>query len=118
MGDESVVLSDNVAKLLAELGHTPDEVATSLRAASVQGIRNAARYLNPIVRWVIGRTQTKPFDVDVMRGDRLGVRLPDGSRVEVALPAAVLQFIAAFDQGRYPELEMPTAGLVTAQAQE
>ena len=118
MGDESVVLSDNVAKLLAELGHTPDDVAASLRAASVQGIRNAARYLNPIVRWVIGRTQTKPFNVDVMSGDRLCIRLPDGGQVEVGLPAAVLSFLAAFDQGDYPDLELPPGGLTYYGPQE
>src|SRR5437764_7813235 len=118
MGDESVVLSDSVAKLLAELGHTPDDVAASLRVASVQGIRNAARYLNPIVRWVIGRTQTKPFNVDVMQGDRLRIRLPDGGEVEVALPGAVLRFLAAFDQGQYPDLEMPPGGLVYYGPQE
>jgi len=41
-----------VSRLLQQLGDTPDTVAATFRTHKVQGVRNAARYLNPIVRYV------------------------------------------------------------------
>ena len=118
MAEESVVLIESVRKALVDLGQSADDVAASLRVAGVQGVRNAARYLNPVVRWVLGRTQTKPFAVDVMQGDRLSVSLAEGGRFEVAIPPVVLQFLAAFDQGAYPELELPPGALAITPPQE
>src|SRR4051812_9007480 len=107
MSGESRLLVETVSRLLAELGQTPDEVAESLRAEGVQGLRNAARFMNPVVRWVMRGAELSPAHVDLTQGDRLSVRPPGGGRAEVPLPPAVHQFLAEFDGGKYPDLELP-----------
>ena len=37
--------------MLVDLGNTPDEVADTLRASGITGVRNTVRFLNPIVRF-------------------------------------------------------------------
>jgi hypothetical protein len=99
-----------MAKLLSELGATPDEVAASLKASGVRGIRNAARTLNIIVRHVQGRIRVDAWALDMMLGDRLRLTLGDGRRVEAVIPVPVLVFLDGFNRGEYPELELPPDG--------
>jgi hypothetical protein len=93
--------------MLEELGATPDAVAATLRSLGIKGIRNTARFLNPIVRYLTPRVPDTS-SVDLTLGDRLRIVFADGRVDEVAVPDAVLQFLDNFHRGQYPELEMPT----------
>lgn len=89
-----------------QLGATADEVAVSLTTLGIKGVRNSVRFLNPIVRYA--QTQfSKTHELDVMKGNKLRIVLPDGTEQEEPLPKAVLNFLAAFNRGAYPELELP-----------
>jgi hypothetical protein len=92
--------------LLAQSGNTPDEVATSLKARAMQGVRHTVRFLNPVVRYL----QTElagTRDMDVINADRLSITLLDGSKEDVSLPTAIREFLDAFNQRAYPDLELP-----------
>jgi hypothetical protein len=93
--------------MLDELGATPDAVAATLHRLGVKGVRNAARFLNPIVRYVTPKVPDAS-GIDLMLGDRLRIVFADGRVEEVAVPEPVLQFLDDFHRGQYPELEMPT----------
>ena len=77
---------EQMAKLLDELGTTANEVAASLKANGVQGIRNATRTLNIIVRHVQGRIRVDAWSLDMMERNRLRLTLGDGRRVETRHP--------------------------------
>jgi hypothetical protein len=100
-----------MAKLLEVLGCTPDDVASSLQASGVRGVRNTVRFLNPIVRYVQERIRGDARSLDLMQGDRLRLTLGNGRKVEAFLPEPVRLFLDAFHGGRYPELELPGDGL-------
>jgi hypothetical protein len=93
--------------MLDELGKTPDEVADALRTRGIKGVRNTARFLNPIVRYVHTQT-TGVYAIDLTQVDRLRIEFADGRVTEVAVPEAVLQFLDCFHRGRYEDLEMPS----------
>ena len=95
-----------VAKLLRGLGNTADEVAASLRLRGIQGVRNTVRRLNPIVRY-IESVVVDAWNSNVTTGDTLSMNFRDGGKTEVALPQAVRQFLKAFNNGVYAELELP-----------
>jgi hypothetical protein len=92
--------------MLEELGTTPDEVARSLLARGVRGVRNTARFLNPIVRYAHSVT-ADVYGIDLTLSDRLRIVFASGQVSEVPVPSAVLEFLDLFHRGRYPELEMP-----------
>lgn len=97
-----------LSKMLAELGSTPDQVAASLDAQGVKGVRNAARFLNVIVRYVQSRLSVDVLSVDVMKDGV--VRVTFGTKkkdVEANLPEPVRDFLERFDHGAYPHLELP-----------
>lgn len=101
-------LTDDLRMTLEQMGGTPEDVAASLRAVGVQGVRNAVRNLNPVVRYVQAAMRLDNLDMDVMTGQT--VRLNNSSVVrilEVALPEPVKQFMHAFNRGSYPDLELP-----------
>ena len=91
--------------MLEELGRTPDEIADSLRARGINGVRNTARFLNPIVRYASTVT-TDVYGIDLTQGDRLRIVFADGRTTEVPVPDAVLEFLDLFHRGQYPDLEM------------
>jgi hypothetical protein len=94
------------SKVLEQMGTTADEVAASLRAKGVQGVRNAVRVLNPIVRHIQIALRIDNLDADVMTGTTL--RIQGGiKKQEVKLPQAVKDFMDAFNRGAYPDLELP-----------
>jgi hypothetical protein len=92
--------------MLEQLGRTPDEVAQSLRSRGIQGVRNTARFLNPIVRYAHTVT-TDVYGIDLTLGDRLRIVFANGDVTEVLVPDAVLEFLNLFHRGHYPDLEMP-----------
>ena len=88
------------------LGGTPQEVADALQACGIQGVRNTMRFLNPIIRYAAGRIEGAA-DLDLIAGDRMRVLLTSGEIQEFTVPEPVRQFLEAFHQGAYPELELP-----------
>ena len=90
--------------LLANLGSTADEVAATIKAHGIQGIRNTVRFLNPLIRYLQTQMQLNPLTMDLILGDRLRMRHDNGTQEETPIPQAVLQFLDAFNQGVYPEL--------------
>ena len=88
------------------MGTTAEDVADTMRKNSVQGVRNAVRFLNPIIRYLHVCLKTEAIDMDVTRGDRLRLLFPRGRVLEVAIPTPAIQFIQAFDSGSYPELDL------------
>jgi hypothetical protein len=93
--------------MFEELGATPDAVADALRRLGIKGVRNAARFLNPIVRYATPHLR-EASSIDLILGDRLRIVFAGGRVEEVAVPTAVLQFLENFHRGQYPDLEMPT----------
>jgi hypothetical protein len=91
--------------MLDALGTTPDEVADSLRARGIKGVRNNARYLNPIVRYATAVTPDV-YGIDIIYEDRLRIVFADGRVIEVPVPLAVLAFLDLFHRGGYPDLEL------------
>jgi hypothetical protein len=72
----------------------------------VQGVRNAVRILNPIIRYMQVVMLIDNLDADMMTGKTL--RIHGGAKKqEVALPQAVMDFMNAFNRGVYPDLELP-----------
>lgn len=92
--------------MLDELGRTPDEVAESLRMRGIKGVRNTARFLNPIVRYANSRL-TNVYGIDLTKPDRLRIEFAGAEVTELPVPVAVLGFLDLFHRGRYPDLEMP-----------
>jgi hypothetical protein len=92
--------------MLDALGTTPDEVADTLRASGIQGVRNTVRFLNPIVRYVHGKLDNV-YSIDLIQGDSLRIEFANSVVTEVAVPMPVLRFLERFHQGQYPDLEMP-----------
>jgi hypothetical protein len=98
------VAVDDISKLLNGMGNTSDEVAETLRAARVRGLRDSSSFLNPIVRF-LNRSLTIGGKLEVGAGGSK-LRLQKGGKVqEVDLPAAVQDFLDAFHRGNYPDLE-------------
>lgn len=91
--------------MLDQLGTTPDEVALSLKAKGIRGVRNTVRLLNPIVRFVEMQLGDQLLHIDVTSGTTLSIARPDGSKHEMRLPPPVKEFLDAFNRGKYPELE-------------
>lgn len=102
--------ANQLAGILAALGATADEVAASMKAQSIQGVRNTARFLNPVVRYVHAQLRMDEYRLDLTQPNTLRLTLPDGAQVKAPLPLAVKQFLDAFHRGAYPELELPTEG--------
>jgi hypothetical protein len=92
--------------MLDELGRTPDAVANTLRALGINGVRNTVRILNPIVRYVAAQNPDARA-IDLILVDRLRIVFASGVVIEVPVPEAVLEFLAMFHRGAFPDLEMP-----------
>jgi hypothetical protein len=98
--------TSELGKILKELGNTADEVATALQAKGIKGVRNSARQLNPLVRYVQRHLKVDALGLDVMKGDTLRLVFHQKRKEEVSLPKAVIQFLDSFNLGKYPKLEM------------
>jgi hypothetical protein len=93
--------------MLEDLGSSPTHVADALRARRIVGVRNTVRTLNPIVRYVQSMLGNV-YSIDVIRGIVMRIEFADRTVQEVAVPEAVQQFLAAFNRGDYPDLELFT----------
>jgi hypothetical protein len=87
-------------------------VAATLREHGIQGARNTARYLNPIVRFAQTQLRLDDYTLDVAYGDgmqtySLRITLPNGTEEATPLPEPVKAFLDAFNQGAYPDMELP-----------
>jgi hypothetical protein len=91
--------------ILAGMGQTPDEVAATLRAAGIKGVRNTVRFLNPIVKYSQQHILVDNYALDVMQPGILRMKVQTVTH-NLALPRAVIDFLAAFDTGGYPDLEL------------
>ena len=96
-----------LVRLLADLDKTAEEVASILRSSGVQGTRNTARFLNPIVRYAQRHLRVDDYALDVIKPQTLRMTLPDGTTAEALLPRGVQHFLDAFHRGQYPDLEIP-----------
>ena len=96
-----------ISAILEGLGSSSGEIAQCLRSKSVQGIRNTARFLNPIIRVVRRSLSGNHVDVDLIQPGVLRVTFADGRRVNAAVPKTVQDFLRDFNEGAYADLEMP-----------
>jgi hypothetical protein len=95
----------DIARLLEGMGRTPQEVADTLRAAAVRGLRDSPSFLNPLVRY-LNRSLDIGGRLEVGAGGTV-LRLQLEGRVqEVTLPDAVREFLDGFHGGLYPDLEV------------
>lgn len=86
------------------IGSTPDEVAATLRAYGIRGLRNSTRYFNPVVQYAYRQLGNHALHIDVKSGATLTV-IDGNSRKELMLPQAVFGFLVGFNDGKYTDLE-------------
>jgi hypothetical protein len=97
----------SLCALLEQLGTTADEVAATFKAQGILGVRNTARFLNPLNRYLQTQIRQSGLSLDVMQVQRVRLVFRDGQTEEAILPEPVLQFLQAFNAGAYPELQLP-----------
>lgn len=95
------------AESLKSLGDTADEVTQALRKNGVKGVRNTVRFMNPVVRFVQTQLRDDALHMHVVLGDMLHLIFPNGQSQVIPLPRPVIDFLAAFNRGDYPDLELP-----------
>jgi hypothetical protein len=101
---------DELSRILAGLGQTPDQVAEVLRASGCRGFRTGS-LPSPIIRYAYrhfdeGTLVLAYSPRSTMWPERLCVHLLDGRLGEVPLPEPVAEFLARFDEGAYPDLDL------------
>jgi hypothetical protein len=95
---------DAIENLLAAMGDTPDAVANAIRSRGVRGMRDSPSLFNPVVRY-LNRALAVGSRLEVgVSGTVLRLQLAGKVR-EVPLPPAVQEFLRAFHEGRFPDLE-------------
>jgi hypothetical protein len=92
-----------INSLLADLGSTPDEVASVLRTHGIHGVRYSASVLNPLVRYLKCHLFGSP-SMDVFHSDRIRLDIGGGKNEDVPNPEPVRRFLDAFNHGDYPDL--------------
>src|SRR5262249_55844619 len=98
-----------LANILSGMGDTAHAVALTLGAASVQGVRNTVRFLNPIVRYCQAELRLDDYSLHLIQKDILRMVLPNQRALEVQLPRSVRGFLDAFNSGTFPNLELPVS---------
>lgn len=92
-------MADSVGELLKGLGETPDEIAAFLRGQGIRGMRTQGLFC-PVANYLTGCGYWF-----VMVASHVIAALEQGSETErVRTPPGVLEFIARFDRGEYPDL--------------
>jgi hypothetical protein len=97
--------SADLSLILEALGNSPTEVAQTLRGQQIQGVRNTARFLNPVCRYVEAAFSLDILSVDLLNYQTLRIRCPDGTSLTAELPDSIKDFLQAFNRGAYPEIE-------------
>jgi hypothetical protein len=92
--------------MLERLGHTADDVAITLRAKRIRGVRYTVQFLNPVIRYVRTEIADARY-MEIVDGDRLSITFDDGRKTNVSLPQAAKEFLDAFNQRAYLDLELP-----------
>jgi hypothetical protein len=104
---------EQLTHLLAVLGSTVDEVAQALRVSGCRGFRNGT-FPSPIIRYAYrrfdGGSLVLVYSAPAMKPTRLYLYRPNGSRDEILLPVPVTDFLALFDDGHYPDLDLGSGG--------
>jgi hypothetical protein len=95
---------DAISQTLAAMGSTPDQVAATVRAARVLGLRDSTSFLDPVVRY-LNRNLDIGGKLEVGAGGAVLRLQLDGRLREVPLPVAVQVFLDGFHRGLYPDLE-------------
>src|SRR4051794_34019952 len=96
----------HIAQLLDSMGPTPDQVAATLRAARVRGMRDSTSFRNPVIRY-LNQNLDIGGRLEVSAGGTTLHLLLGGKVKQVTLPVAVQGFLDCFHRGPYPDLEAP-----------
>jgi hypothetical protein len=100
---------DQLTRVLIGLGDTPELVAAALRASGCRGFRHGY-FPSPVIRYAYRRFDegglTLVYSPPEMRPAKLYLDRLDGNREELPLPPAVAEFLARFDEGVYPDLDL------------
>jgi hypothetical protein len=110
---------DQLSHILLALGQTADEVAGVLRASGCRGFRNGS-FPSPVIRYAYRKFDAgslelvysavlKPDNSTALEPNKLYLYLLDANREEMRLPAAVAEFLARFDEGSYPDLNLESS---------
>lgn len=99
------------ASIFDAVGTTPDEVASTLRSYGIRGMRNSARYFNPVVQYAYRQLGNLALHIDVKSGTVLTVTSGTVTK-EMPLPPAVISFLVMFNDGKYPELESDESAIM------
>ena len=100
---------EQISRLLEGAGSTPDQVADTLRAARVKGLRDSTSFMNPIVRF-INRSLNVGGKLEIGAGGTVLRLMLDSRLKEVALPLPVQVFLDGFHRWLYPDLEASEGG--------
>lgn len=99
----------DLSPILATLGQTPDEVAEVLRANGCRGFQSG-NYPSPVIRYVYRQfdegTLVLVYSHPTLKPSKLLLYTLDGRTLEVLLPVPVADFLALFDDGAYPDLDL------------
>jgi hypothetical protein len=99
---------DLLSSILAALGKAPDEVAEVLRASGCRGYRSGY-FPSPIIRFAYRRFDAGSLELVYSaprKPERLYLYKHDGIRAELPLLDPVAQFLALFDEGAFPDLDL------------
>jgi len=99
---------DQLSSILAALGPTPDGVAEALRTSGCRGYR-CGGFPSPVIRFAYRRFDTGSLVLVYSapgKPSSLYLYTHDSIREELPLPSAVAEFLARFDAGAYPDLDM------------
>ena len=97
-------MSEEILKLLCELGATAQDVAARLGTERITARKGATSFQNPIVRYVKRHLdESGPFYLPVRSG--LLTVVTNGRWYTLQLPTPVYQFLDRFHAGEFPQLE-------------
>ena len=95
------ITEDRVSLALRSLGDTAEDIATVLQLGGWLGLRNDAGAC-PLARYL--GTVIPNADGAAVGSDEATVHFVYRGDVEVELPRAAADFVAAFDDGHFPDL--------------
>ena len=97
-------LLDQLAASLRCLGDTAGEVHWTLLYEGVRGVRCAASFANPVVRYLLRRRDGSGKLEIPLHGNEVILCL-DGREHRLPLPQAAIDFLERFHAGFYPAIE-------------
>jgi hypothetical protein len=97
-------MSEEILKLLGELGATAQDVAARLGAEWIKARKGATSFQNPIVQYVKRHLEgSGPFYLPLRSG--LLTAVHNGRFYTIELPMPIYQFLDQFHAGDFPQLE-------------